>query len=183
MIILVLLGIGKRYLLYKDSTYVKSSVDGNYYLVRDTEHKQESADILAVINQKIKTLVDSLNEQDCPPGIEHNIRLLKHRYKSMILSENIYMQDTAFTINKNETMLCLRTRDAHQKEYDINSITFVAIHELTHVGCKNYGHGDEFVKFFIFLLGKCISLNLYKYVNYNETPVEYCGVMINKTPV
>lgn len=181
--ILFLLAIGKRYYLYKNSTYVKSDLDGNYYLVIDAEHKQQSADTLAVINKRIKTLVENLDEYDCPPGIDHNIRLLKHRYKTFVLSENIYMQDTAFTINKSETMLCLRTRDSEQKQYDINSITFVAIHELTHVGCKNYGHGDEFVKFFIFLLGKCISLNLYQYINYNETPVEYCGVVINKTPV
>lgn len=178
----------KYWFFYKKAEYVKSSVDDKYYLVRNTDNKQMAADTLATINKRIKFLVDNLDENTSPQEVKHNIELLKKR--DIVLAENIYMEDTSFTVNKLEMMICLTPRDSDAQNvydtrdiYDINKLMFVALHELAHVGCKSYGHGKEFVMLFIYLLKKGIDLDVYDYVNYHKEPEEYCGIILNTTPV
>lgn len=171
----------KYWFFYKKAEYVKSNIDDKYYLVRNTDNKHIAADTLAIINRRIKFLVDNLDENVSPEEVKHNIRLLKKR--NLVLAENIYMEDTSFTVNKEEMMLCLSSRNVDEELYDINKLMFVALHELAHVGSKSYGHGKEFVMLFIYLLKKGIDLDVYDYVNYHKEPEEYCGITLNTTPV
>lgn len=185
---IILLFIYKKWLFYTNSISVKSKVDNKYYIVRDTNYKQHTADTLAIINLNVKKLFNILqNELNKNNKYNENIFLLIKRYNPNNIMENIDLQNTTYTVNKGkEVSVCLATRhevNGDNKIYDINVLMFVVIHELSHIGCKSHGHNQEFKDFFVFLLKKSIESGIYKYQNYSKQPVEYCGMMINTTPI
>lgn len=171
------------YLLYNyfsPSHYVKSNVDNKYYLVKKSKNSQEAADSLALINFNVKLLLTNMKET---PEFQKNIRLLKSRYREGSLMENAYNSGTSFTVNKGERMeMCVATRDSTEKTYDLNLLMFVTIHELSHVGCVEIGHGEEFQAFFKYLLKESIKYGIYKHTDYAKKPVEYCGLTITRSP-
>lgn len=167
--------------MYINSISIKSKIDNRYYTVRNTKNAQESADLLAQINKNIIVLIEHLKTIDKP---SKNVELLIERYSPDSLVENIALTDTTYTVNKgSQIAVCISSRDANDKLYDINKIMFVMIHELAHVGCEGYGHGKEFVMFFIYLLRKSVELKIYEYHDYKEDPQEYCGMTISTTPI
>lgn len=182
IISILLYFIYKQIKLYIYSIYIKSSVDNNFYLVRNTFNKLQSANTLALINSRIKKLLNILNNYNYKNDI--NVKLLISRYNPSNLMENITLDNTTYTINKgSEVSVCLATRDKNENVYDINKLMFVIIHELAHIGCVSHGHNNEFVKFFTFLLKICIENELYIYQDYSKEPVEYCGIIINTSPI
>ena len=60
---------------------------------------------------------------------------------------------------------------------------FVAIHELGHLMTKSIGHNTEFWDNMRFLLKEAISANLYTKEDYFNNPVDYCGTVINDSPL
>ena len=79
-------------------------------------------------------------------------------------------------------MIFLRSKDKDQKLIDINTLTFVALHELAHVMTKSVGHTEEFWDNFSYLLKNSIKIGIYKYQNFKKKPVKYCGIKITDTP-
>lgn len=171
----------KNAFIYINSVSIKSSIDNRYYTVRNTKNAQESADLLAQTNKNIMFLIEHLKTLPSP---SKNVELLIARYSPDSLTENISLENTTYTVNKgSEIAVCIASRDSHEKLYDINKIMFVMIHELAHVGCEGYGHGKEFVMFFIYLLRKAVELKIYEYHDYKQNPQEYCGMTISTTPI
>ena len=68
------------------------------------------------------------------------------------------------------------------KLIDINTLTFVAIHELAHIASTQVGHGDEFWNNFKFLLVRAKENNIYKPQDYKKKPEKYCGMEITDNP-
>ena len=64
-----------------------------------------------------------------------------------------------------------------------NIMMFVALHELAHIMTKSVGHTDEFWDNFRYLLKKAIKLGVYKDVNFEKNPVDYCGTKITNSPL
>ena len=56
---------------------------------------------------------------------------------------------------------------------------YVALHEMAHIACPEIGHGELFKKIFKFLTEIAIELKLYKLDDYENNPVEYCGMMLS----
>lgn len=166
------------------STWIKSTIDNRYYRVKSTGYPQESADTLAIINQKMITLIEYLGVSYNQHEYSRNIRVLRDRYNPDSLTENIELIDTSYTINKGKSVVfCLKTRDSQQKLYDINLLTFVALHELAHIACFNEGHGEEFKNIFKFILQNAIDIKLYSKTDYSKNPQEYCGINVNFAPL
>jgi hypothetical protein len=160
---------------YNSNVYVKSSIDGREYKVKNNSLSQQSADALAQINGRLVKLIDVVQKSDNPP--EYTQRL--NKYSPHSLSENIWDIDTTYTTNKGYSMtFCLSTREGDEKIYDINTLMYVAIHELAHVASVSFGHTEEFLLNFKSLLRYAIKAELYAYVDYNTRPVEYCGLNI-----
>jgi len=158
-----------------------SSVDGRTYYVKKGPNAQEAADALALINQRCTTLVRSLSSTG--EFVENN-NLLQARYNPGSITENILNQEAAFTINKGEQIsFCLRTVDNQGHIYDINTLMYVAIHELAHIGSKSVGHTPEFIRYFTYLVKQSMNRGLYIYVDYSKKPVNYCGVLIDENIV
>jgi predicted metal-dependent hydrolase len=92
-------------------------------------------------------------------------------------------QFTSHTKNKGEAIIfCLRQRDKDENLVDLNTMMFVAIHEMGHVISASVGHNDEFWKNFRWLLEIATKHGFYKNVDYKTQPQEYCGMVITDNP-
>jgi len=161
--------------------YVTSSIDGKNYLVRNTPSKQEAANALSTINQRILKLISHL--MSSRPN-ENSVRLISRRYRTnrTELSEGKSdPQYTTYTVNKGESIVfCLSPRSSGGSVYDINLLMFVALHELAHIGCKKFdNHNAEFQAVFRMLLQEAILIGIYQYRDYRQTPAEYCNLSIS----
>lgn len=151
------------YLLYRyflgDKRVPVISANGKTYLVIPGYDQQRKADLLAVVDSRTQTLLGALGMS-----------------KPLEISENDdFSEFKAFTLNKDDIRLCLKTQD-------INTLMFVAMHELSHAFCRDTGHTDEFWNLFSTMIQKAISLGLYEYQDFQRTPEAYCGDTISSTP-
>jgi len=91
---------------------------------------------------------------------------------------------TSYSVNKGEKIVfCLRDKNDEEELVKENIMTFVAIHELGHLMTKSIGHEPEFWNSFKLLLKIAIDNGLYKNIDFNSTPKDYCGVKITDTPL
>ena len=166
----------------KELTYVKSTVDGRKYLVRNLPDKQEAANMIATVRGNLVKLAQELKKKN-----EGNIdieRMINNFNPNNIVESEKNNKFTSYSINKGEkTVYCMRSRDDKNELVKLNTMMFVALHELAHTMSKSIGHTKEFWDNFRILLRNAIKLNIYKRVNYNENPVKYCGVEITDDPM
>jgi len=156
--------------------------NGNEYLVRNLPDKIEAANKLGSISDSLKNLVNGLNENDDSKG--EYIKNLKESFNPEYITENIpgsiYV---AYSVNKGEELsLCIRDKGS-EKFIDDNTIIFVAIHELAHIMTPETGHTPLFWDNMKYLLENASSQGIYMPVDYSQSPVEYCGMDINSTPM
>ena len=99
--------------------YVKSSLDNKEYLVRNVDDKQDAADLLADIKEKISKLL--IHMQATYPSDPRVKRLVK-KYNPNNISESIEgSKYTSYSLNKGEKIvLCLRSKTKEAKLTDIN---------------------------------------------------------------
>ena len=109
--------------------------------------KDKAADLLATLNFKFKKLISILDESLNKPNNyddkrKEDIKRLKGNYNENYISESSPgNKHTSYSINKGEKIVfCLRAKDGSDKLVDINTITFVGIHELGHLMTKEIGH-------------------------------------------
>jgi hypothetical protein len=180
--IIILLCYFFVYKLYINQVYVKSSIDGSYYLVRNLEDKEEAADLLANIRKQLLNLCNRL-EKSYPDN--KKVQLLIDRFRPEEISESpANTKYTSYSINKGERIVfCIRSRDELGKLVEINTVLFVALHELSHVMTLSLGHTTEFWENFRFLLAHAIHWNIYKPTDFKENPQEYCGTHITDSPL
>jgi hypothetical protein len=93
-------------------------------------------------------------------------------------------QFTAYSENKGEKIaFCLnRKKGENEGLIDESTLTFVAIHELSHVMTKSIGHKSEFWQNFKFLLENAKDAGIHNPVDYKNEPKEYCGMKIHDNP-
>lgn len=185
-IILFILFIIIIYFLNKlskpEAIYMKSELNNREYLVQNLDHKEEATYILSIIHQRIFIFRDYLEKNiDKFPEYQVYIKQFCDRIKNLVLQENppdgTY---TSFTVNKgDEIALCLRSKRTGEL-HDLNIVMYVVLHELAHVACPEVDHTELFKKIFIFFLENAISIKIYKNINYQLAPREYCGLIIKE---
>ena len=91
---------------------------------------------------------------------------------------------TAYSENKGEKIaFCLnKKKDENKDLIDEHTLTFVAIHELSHVGTKSIGHQSDYWENFQFLLGCAKASGIHEPVDYKNKPKDYCGMTITDNP-
>ena len=158
-----------------------SDVNGNRYCVRDRNKLELSADKLATINNKMNKLINHLAKKY--PDKECVKRLIK-RYNPKEFYETLPTSEfTAYSENKGEKLaFCLDTEKEGGKLIDINTLTYVALHEMSHIASVSIGHTDEFWNNFKFLIVESKNINIYNPVDYKNQPQKYCGMMITDNP-
>jgi len=182
----VLILVSALYMLFRyekyEVTYVVSDVDGKEYLVRDLDDKQQAANLLARVRQNIMTLTDYLVANKTKfVDYEKYIEQLNERIRGVVINESTEKnQYTSYSVNKGEQIVfCLRSRRDLDKLHDLNIVMYVALHEVSHVGCPETDHTPLFKKIFAFFCQIAVNIGLYQKIPFREQPVEYCGLMIS----
>lgn len=182
LIAFVMLGYTQYESYSNEVTSVKSSVDGSEYLVRNRDDKQEAADMLAKIRQKLENLIRSMKEKY--PNDAAVLRMSSKFNPDNISESGKSSQYTSYSVNKGEKIVfCIRQKDENESFVDMNTMTFVSIHELAHVMSKSVGHTDEFWKNFKILLNEAINMGIYNKEDYRDNPKEYCGIKVTDSPL
>ena len=160
---------------------IVSTVDGNKYCVRERHKLELAADRLATVNMKMKKLVDHCKVTF--PDRENIKRLVAGYNPNKIVETLPTSEYTAYSENKGEKLaFCLDTQKNGGKLIDINTLTFVAIHELSHIATEEVGHTPKFWSNFKFLIEVAEKLNIYVPIDYKKEPVKYCGMEIIDSP-
>ena len=158
-----------------------SDVDGEKYCVRERSKMQMAADLLAKVTQKCKDLVSYCGKKF--PEDERVQRLVQ-KFNPTKISETLPTSEyTAYSENKGEKLaFCLNKEKNGTQLININTLTFVAIHELAHIMTESEGHKQDFWQNFKFLLEQAKSANIYNPVDYKNNPEPYCGMKITDNP-
>lgn len=160
---------------------VIATKDGNRYCVRERSKVGKAANLLATVTEKCKSMVEYMKEKH--PNDPRVIRL-KDGFNPKRISETLPTSDlTAYSENKGEKIaFCLNKQKETDDLIDINTLTFVALHELSHIMTESVGHKQDFWQNFKFLLENAKAANIYNPVDYKNSPKEYCGMTINDNP-
>jgi len=173
------------YIYYQSDAFslkcIISSKDGNRYCVRERQKLELAADLLATVTQKMKDMVSYMKKTH--PSDPRTKRLVEG-FNPQKISETLPTSElTAYSENKGEKIaFCLNTTKYGNKLIDINTLTFVAFHELSHIMTESIGHKQEFWENFKFLLQNAKDSGIYQPIDYKKKPKEYCGMTINDNP-
>lgn len=162
--------------------YITSSIDNNTYLVRSLPDKEEAANLLARIREKLETFISHMSKNFL--NDERVVRLVENFRADKISEGSENAKYTSYSINKGEKIvLCLRSRDEKKQLVDLNTMMFVVLHEIAHLATKSIGHTPEFWDNFKWILKEAVNVGIYKSQDFNSKPVEYCGIQITDNPL
>ena len=161
---------------------IVSTVDGKKYCVRERNNIQRASNLLARTTEKLEYLVKNVGHRYPERG---NVTRLVENFNPTTIKETLPTSEyTAYSENKGEKIaFCLNKKKKNNNNLiDSNTLTFVAIHELSHIMTESIGHSEEFWNNFKFLLENAVELKLYTPVDYKKTPENYCGMDITDNP-
>lgn len=183
IVILILCG----YIFYQNYgelqlTCIIADQDGNKYCVRERSKVKDAANLLSKITNKCKDLVAYMGKKY--PEQENVKRLVDGFNPKKIMETLPTSKFTAYSENKGEKIaFCLNKKKGDNENLiDESTLTFVAIHELSHVMTKSIGHKSEFWENFKFLLENAKEAGIHQPVDYKNEPREYCGMKIHDNP-
>ena len=177
----------------KDVIRVKSTLDGEVYLVRKLPNPEEAANLLAGYKQDIIKLSEKLKDKYIDNADKksedyayrkNGVERLLNNFKVNISESDPYHIYKSYMINKGESLhLCLRhTQDRGYEFNDRNLVIFTICHELAHVCNITLQHPPEFWSWMQVLLVAAEEIGMYHPVDYSKYPKEYCGMTISSTP-
>lgn len=182
---------------YTNNTKNIYAKDGKSYKVHNFNDANDAANALAEMNSVMVKLIAYLKYKYVGRGYQKNefvsnydkisaINNILNRYNPDNLVENSPSDktDTSYTLNKGSTIaFCLREKNANGDLHDINTLIFVAIHELVHIAIDDNDHPPIFWKTFKWLLQEAELGNIYFSQDYQKEPVKYCGMGVNYNPL
>ena len=166
------------FLNYNNDEITYVNINNDSFLVRNLIDKENAANTLFNIKNNLINLIDNIdNENDIQNNYSEYVRKIKNRLKTVKIRESSPNASyTSYTVNKGEEMVfCIRSKNTNNI-HDLNELLYVAIHEIAHIGCPEVGHTELFKKINVFLLNKAVFYNIYKYNNYRNNNIEYCGM-------
>jgi hypothetical protein len=172
-------------IIHSSEVSFQESFNGDHYLVRNLCDKDKAADLLGEIKKKLyKLIIYSCKKTDDNDFkfINEYSNVIRKKFNSIIFRESTEDNKfTSYSVNKGEEIVfCLRSKKDN-KLHDINELMYVAIHEISHVGCPEIGHTPLFLKINKILLRQAIDCKVYTYKNYNLHPEDYCGIKLSTT--
>jgi len=186
LLIFITILLSLYFLSNRNKAVIVKTISGNKdYVVRNLPDKQDAANLLGSIEENIHKLVQFL-ESNKNNKLKHKqyIELLTSRVKDVVLSEGADdTKYTTYTVNKGQQIVfCLRSKKT-KKLHDMNLLMFVTIHELSHIACPEINHTPLFSEIFIFLLHEAIACKIYTHQDYSAIPAEYCGIILDASPI
>ena len=138
-------------------------------------------ELLAEATERMKQVVSHLKEKF---SRDERVKLLAKNFNPHRIVETLPTSEyTAYSEDKGQKLaFCLRKYKNDMKLIDLNTLTFVALHELTHLMTSSIGHKKEFWDNFKFMLEQANEIGIYQPVDYSQKPSEYCGMTIDNNP-
>jgi hypothetical protein len=175
----------------------------NYKIHEDLDNPRLAAETMDNLNRIAKKLIYRLNDKYIDNQHGYNsikpeyreivigsIKRLTSRFKTANMEENIPERsggDTSYVVDKGSTFaMCVRDPKNNNKieaGEKINELTFVLIHEMSHLAYNGWGHDNGFWTIFRFLLQEAADIDLYIPVNYKKNKMPYCGIVISYSPL
>jgi len=185
--VIIFLVLGICFYMYKErETFqlkcIVSTVDGNKYCVRERDNVQPAADLLARVTEKCKSFVKHLENKY--PDKKSVTRLVKGYNPQKVMETLPNSEYTAYSENKGAKLaFCLnKKKEEPGKLIDEHTLTFVALHELSHIMTVSIGHKHEFWQNFKFLLEEANEAGFHEPFDYKNEPQEYCSMKISDNP-
>lgn len=142
----------------------------------------DSAKMLDMLITRINKLIDNIKQHPDPDFTLTRLRYWDNTFVLENIKESWKNDSTSYSINKGEQLVfCIRDK-LNNSIHDINTLMFVAIHELAHIVTNELQHTEKFWNNMKKLLQRAEDIGLYHYVDYRTNPVEYCGMMIDSAP-
>jgi hypothetical protein len=188
LIIIILIIFSSIYFLYSvnysndNLIKTKSTLDNKYYWVRNLKDKTVAANTLAKIKINMYKLINYLkdNKEKFPKNMEYIKDLVSRTESIVIMETGADEKYTSYTVNKGERIVfCLRAKVINTI-HDMNTLMYVVIHEMAHIGCPEFGHTPLFKEIFKFLLEQSVKIGIYVPIDYRKNPQNYCGMEINE---
>jgi len=177
--------LGMSYLSGPRNTVpIRSTLDGKTYSVQNLPDKQEAANLIARIRQKLVKIIEGFR-QDTNFSVDPPYKRLIAKFNPDVFQENdLDASSTSYSENKGEKIVvCIRDKKPPYTFADENTVMFVLLHEMAHLMTESMGHTPEFWSNFKKLLQDCMKNGEYTPTNYNQSPTEYCGMTISDTPL
>ena len=161
--------------------YRNSKLNNKKYGIQEEFNKSDEAvELLAKLHNHMNDFVTDLQKKI--PSDERVKRLVKG-FRRAEIEEAPNDDGSSFTINKGDLVaICLRHKKDGHPFHDYNTLLFVIIHEMSHIASISEGHNSEFITNFKWLLQQAKELGYYEPVNYNNSPMTYCGVKVTNNP-
>lgn len=174
---------------------IRAAADGLRYRVH-TVHANPSAaaETMAELNRRSVELMRHLRDKYLrgplagrSPARARAVERLLRLYNPDNLAENSPRDpdgDTSYTVDKGAILaLCLREKNpAGHRLHDLETLTFVTLHELTHIAVEDLDHPPRFWQAFKFVLEEAVEAGLLRGVDYGRRPTAYCGMDIDYNP-
>jgi predicted metal-dependent hydrolase len=165
--------------------YVKSDIDHFSYLVRDKQDKQKAANMLAKLRQNMELLINHMVMYKDTTYIKYksNIEELENKVKGITIHETPENSSyTSYSVNKGDKLVfCVRSKKLTNHIHDINLLMYVTLHEMAHIATPEYGHTPLFKEIFAFLTQIATKLDIYRKIQFEMDPHEYCGLIITNS--
>jgi len=192
-------------------SYDRVTVAGfDYHVLRSYDDESEAAQRLAEVYSRVLKFLDyervkyrvGLTKEEVdklgPGALSYVTSTSGKKYSSTDIidhiiyyfnPEKVYENDpnnisgsTSYTIQKGREMyVCLRQKNG--TFVDMNTMMFVVIHEIAHIGAYwTFGHPRDFWSTFGLLLRDAIDSGVYKYDDYRQSPKKYCSITITSSP-
>ena len=158
---------------------VRSVTNGRYYLVNNVD-PELSVSILSHIHDSLCYLCCNLSSQS-DPALQ---KIAKAVSTGMRLEENPRKfpkkNMTSYSVNKGDkiVMCIIDYRYSPPIPFDMNTIMYVALHELAHIGDNNTGHTNSFKRVFSLILTEAERLRIWTPSGAGGAQTFYCGINI-----
>jgi hypothetical protein len=159
-----------------------STKDGKRYCVRDRKNIDGAVELLRKVINKCKLLISKLKEEY---PYDKRVIMLEKNFRPDKVYETLPTSElTAYSENKGEKMaVCLnKTKNDNTKLIDEHTLTFVCIHEMSHMMTTSIGHKEDFWMNFKFLLIQAKKYGIHEPSNYKKKNEDYCGISIKDNP-
>lgn len=184
--------------VYPKSRYNTRNIDG--FNVSNAYSNSASLEVMQSLYGRCRNVLEFINREYVSGTREFNepgftklqLQAGVHRALDNFVPSNLYeilpnnvFGDTAYTENKKTMMMCIRKSDG--SVYDLNTMMFVTLHEISHIINDEWDHGLRFWRIFRFVLGcarECgETCGGYDPVDYSKSNVNYCGLNITLNPL
>ena len=157
-----------------------------YPVVESYENTTEAANMLARINEMNQSVIKHMVVKYAGTNYASHANRMAKKYNPDAIGEHLPIgtKNTSYVMGKGKKVrFCLRPDTNRELIHNFPILSFVSLHEISHIMNKTNGHGNDFWSTFKFVLQNAAEIGAYTPVNYSTSPVRYCNLEIDYNPL